>query len=68
MDAARTIAGIVLVVAGLVLIVVSFFAWPAAIYGVPLLIIGILLLINAGNEDKIEQIKGQKLKRKENKR
>jgi len=62
MDNIRFFTGLVFLIAGLLLLVVSFFIWPFIFYAIGLIIFGVLLLLNAGNEEKIEQVKTKKTK------
>ena len=68
MDIIKFVTGIVFLITGLILVIVSIFIFPLIIYGLPMFIIGILLLINAGNENKIEQIKTKTIKTKKTKK
>ena len=58
----REISGIVVSVFGFILIVASLFITTfILIYGVPIFVIGLFIIFNK-NEDRIEEIKGGKIK------
>lgn len=60
MEFSRFVTGIILIICAIILFIISIFLLPLVIFAVLVLIIGVLILINAGKEEKIEQIKNTK--------